>query len=70
MAYNLLGSHQHRVLEQKKEHIKPYFVVDGVMINHNKGSMTTFLYLCLKSIKVVKTLVPRAINLIHIKMFT
>ena len=54
----------------QKEPIKPYFVVDGVVINDNKGSRTAFLYLSLKSIKVVKTYALGAIKCIHSKLFT
>ena len=47
-----------------------YLVVNGVVINHNKGSWTASLYLSLKSIKIVKTFIPRTINFVHSKLFT
>ena len=56
--------------QSKKQSIEPYLVVDGVMINHNKGSGTTFLYLSLESMKVVKTFISRSIKFIHSNLFT
>ena len=56
--------------QSKKQSIEPYLVVDGVMINHNKGSRTAFFYLSLESVQVVKTFVPRSIKFIHSNLFT
>src|SRR6185503_11582117 len=39
----------------KNSLLNHFFVVDGVVINHNKGSRTALLYLSLKSVKIVKT---------------